>query len=262
KNLMEIQEKRNTDVQTLKLSLTKEQAVFEERLREVPEEVRVLAELDKQISAGEKQIKILEHAWEKAQNDLQIAKDEQTSAISNENHAQKQLKETISKREESDKAFLQALEDASFPTFESYQEAKMDVHDRQALKKEIETFRQSLLILKQEVDQLTKELRDEPHTDLQALETELEQLKNNMEKAMQKRDQSRNYLAETKKLLDQIIKSGENVKTQEETLRVVVDLYDVMRGQNSQKISFERYLQIEYLEQIIETANMRLTNSS
>src|SRR5699024_9426462 len=110
--------------------------------------------------------------------------------------------------------------------------------------------------------QLTKEVRDDQHTDLQALETELEQLKNNKEKVMQKRDETSNYLADTKKLLDQIIKSGENVKTQEETLRVLVDLYDVLRGQNSQKISFERYLQIEYLEQMIETANMRLKNLS
>src|SRR5699024_193047 len=106
------------------------------------------------------------------------------------------------------------------------------------------------------------ELKDEPHTDLQALETELAELKSNMEKAMQKRDQSSNYRMETKNLLDQIIKSGENVKAQEETVRVVADLHDVMRGQNSQKISFERYLQIEYLEQIIETANLRLKHLS
>ena len=35
-----------------------------------------------------------------------------------------------------------------------------------------------------------------------------------------------------------------------------------MRGQNELKISFERYLQIEYLEQIVEAANERLKRLS
>lgn len=262
KTLKTAQEKDNNKVQTLNISLTKKQTVFEESLREVPEEVRNLDELEKQIAAFKNQKETLEHAWEKAQKDLQVAKDEQTSATSNIIHAQKQLEETVLKREKADQAFYRALEDASFSTVESYREAKMETANQQALKKEIETFKQSLLVLTQEVEQLTKELKDEAYADLQALETELEQLKNNMEKALQKRDQSRHYHSEAKKILEHIIKASEDVKTQEETLRVVADLYDVMRGQNSQKISFERYLQIEYLEQIIETANLRLKNLS
>src|SRR5699024_6229347 len=41
------------------------------------------------------------------------------------------------------------------------------------------------------------------------------------------------------------------------------ELYDVIREQNAKKISFERYLQIDYLEQITHAANERfrlLTN--
>src|SRR5699024_1552201 len=42
----------------------------------------------------------------------------------------------------------------------------------------------------------------------------------------------------------------------------ITDLYDVVRGQNTRKVSFERYLQIAYLEQIIESANHRLKRLS
>jgi len=262
KELKAKQEQQNDTLQKLNLSYTKEQTVFDERLREVPEEVRIFSELEKQISACKKQKKDLEEAWEKAQNDLQVAKDEQTTATSNIVHAQKTLEEAISKREEADKQFQQVLQDASFSTVDSYQAAKMEAHDQQMLKEEIESFKQTLQLLTQEIEQLSKELKEETRTDLQVLDEELAQLKTKMEEALQKRDQSRNFYKDAHQLLEHIIEAVEDVKEREEALQVVADLYDVMRGQNSQKISFERYLQIEYLEQIIDTANLRLKNLS
>src|SRR5690606_31045417 len=56
--------------------------------------------------------------------------------------------------------------------------------------------------------------------------------------------------------------AGDEAVRLEKKLAAVTDLYDVMRGQNRQKISFERYLQIEYLEQIIHAANQRLIKLS
>src|SRR5699024_11847516 len=53
------------------------------------------------------------------------------------------------------------------------------------------------------------------------------------------------------------------VKGIEEEVVVVEDVYDALRGQNNLKISFERYLQIDYLDQITQAANERfhsLTN--
>ncbi len=42
----------------------------------------------------------------------------------------------------------------------------------------------------------------------------------------------------------------------------ITDLYDIVRGQNGLKLSFERYIQIEYLERIIQSANERLKEMS
>ncbi len=42
----------------------------------------------------------------------------------------------------------------------------------------------------------------------------------------------------------------------------LVDLYEVMKGDNESRISFERYILIEYLEQIVHIANERLRKLS
>src|SRR5699024_12626109 len=54
----------------------------------------------------------------------------------------------------------------------------------------------------------------------------------------------------------------ESLKEKEEELSTLTDLYDVTRGHNTLKISFERYLQIDYLEQIIHAENVRLVDLS
>ncbi len=63
-------------------------------------------------------------------------------------------------------------------------------------------------------------------------------------------------------MLDKITEAEKRVRESERQLAVLSDLYDVIRGQNQHKVSFERYLQIEYLEQIIEAANLRLKKLS
>jgi len=56
--------------------------------------------------------------------------------------------------------------------------------------------------------------------------------------------------------------SDKQVALLEKKKNMIADLYDVIRGQNDQKISFERYLQIEFLETILKSANARLSRLS
>src|SRR5699024_2891092 len=91
---------------------------------------------------------------------------------------------------------------------------------------------------------------------------QLAELKNAYERAFNQWNQSKQYHEEASKLITNITEANERVEQYEQRLANVVDVYDVVRGQNSQKISFERYLQIEYLEQIIDAANHRLKDLS
>ena len=61
---------------------------------------------------------------------------------------------------------------------------------------------------------------------------------------------------------EKIIESSKVVAELEQEHGKVTDLYDVVRGHNGLKLSFERYIQIEYLEQIIHSANERLRDMS
>src|SRR5699024_11771193 len=98
--------------------------------------------------------------------------------------------------------------------------------------------------------------------ELAAQEEQKAELKNAYERAYNQCNQSKQYHEEASKLITNTTEANERVEQYEQRLANVVDVYDVVRGQNSQKISFERYLQSEYLEPIIDATNHTLQDIS
>ncbi|TLS36759.1 AAA family ATPase [Pseudalkalibacillus caeni] len=245
-----------------KSAYASQKAVYEDNLKTVPEEIRILSELEKKISETERLKTKLEKAWEEAQKRLQFAIQEQTKAVSNVEHAHKQLEETESKKEKTEEQFKKALSEAKFETEEAYQTSKMQEVKRQQLKSQIETFKQNLATLTYQVNELQVALKEKKRVDLSAISEEMERLKQAYETALNALNQSKEYKEEAVELKTHIIEANEKVADLEQQMNRIADLYDMIRGQNSKKISFERYLQIEYLEQIIDAANQRLRRLS
>jgi exonuclease SbcC len=98
--------------------------------------------------------------------------------------------------------------------------------------------------------------------DIETLESQLEEFKKFYEESLNALNLSKEYQQEASKQLDYIQKTNSRVVQLEKKFNQITDIYDVVRGQNSLKISFERYLQIEFLEQIIQSANERLRQLS
>lgn len=258
----EIEKKQDQAYQKLRTEYESARAVYRDKLQSIPEDVQVLAALERQIQETKKHKEKLEQAFENAQKKLQQAKEEQTKAISNLEHAKQQLAESRTKKEQAEQQFIEQLTHEKFVSEDAYQQAKLVESERQALKKDIEQFKQSLSTITEQVKDLSASLKDKEKVDLSVIQQALAELKDAYESALNKRNQSKEYHQDAAKLITNIAETNDKVKTAEKQLGTISDLYDVLRGQNSQKVSFERYLQIEYLEQIIDSANHRLKDLS
>ncbi|GAB3056454.1 AAA family ATPase [Virgibacillus ainsalahensis] len=262
KQMEATKEKHENTFYNHKTSYEKAKVVYDERLSNIPEEVRELSRLEKEINETKTSKEKLEKAWEEAQKQLQQAKEEQTKAAADFTHANKQLDETKGRREKAEEQFTTALSNANFDSEAAYHEAKMAESDRQQFKEAIQRFNENLSVKKQQVQELANALKDKNRVDLTFIEKELQALKEAYETAYKTLNQSKGYLKDASELKENIIDANTQSMEREKELATITDLYDVLRGQNSQKISFERYLQIEYLERIIEAANGRLRRLS
>lgn len=235
---------------------------YEERLNRVPEDVRNLTVLENEIEKMAKHKQYLEESWELAQKQLEQAKEEDTKSDSNLHYAIKQLEETKLKKEKAKKEFKTKLEEAAFTSLEEFKHAKMSQVEQQKLKVAIQRFNEELLTVKSQVHELQIVLEGKERLDLIQLEAQLAQLKQKYENKLTRLNLSKEYYQETDKLMISILDGHEQVVQFEKDLSIITDLHDMIRGQNDKRISFERYLQIEYLERIIEAANHRLKRLS
>jgi exonuclease SbcC len=259
-------EKEKVDVdqkyQLNKSAYESDKAVIEEQIRSIPEQVRVLNELEKQIRE-KKQFKLqLDTAWENAQKQLHTAKEAQAKTSTAVSHIERQSKETTAKRERAEHQFKAELLKANFSNEAEYHQAKLIETDRQQLKQEITKFNQTLSTLKQQVKEVEEGLTGKIRVELQSLEDQLEECKQKVENSLLVLNKNKGYQEELRKLQERILATHKKAVALEQQYNHIADLYDVIRGQNSLKISFERYLQIEYLEQIIQVANIRLKHQS
>src|SRR5699024_651944 len=238
-------------------------ATYQERMRNIPEEMQDLTALKTKIAQLEKEKVTFEKRWKEAQEELRLAEKEHTAAQANVQHGQKQFDEIKQIVEKAEKEFQKYLHDGKFANEEAYKQAKMPRDIQDALKQEIEQYKQQMATLKKQIEELKEELKEKERIDIKAIEEKLQELKVAYEAAFNRLNQTKNHEETGKNIKENILRVRKQIEAVEKELAVVTDLYDVLRGQNIKKISFERYLQIDYLDQITNAANERfktLTN--
>ncbi|WP_085992639.1 AAA family ATPase [Oceanobacillus senegalensis] len=260
---MEMQkEKRDKVFQECKTVYETTKVRYDERINSIPESVRELSVLKKAIQETAKYQVKLEESWETAKKHYEIVKENDTKAKANVAHSKQQLEETMERKEKAEKAFREQLSKAEFTSEEMYAQAKMDSAKREKLKEAVQKFRESLFTVKQQVRELHAELQEKERSDLTQFEVKLEQLKQEYESALHQLNASKEYYQEATRMITTLKEVEEKVDKLDKQRSIISDLHDVIRGQNDKRISFERYLQIEYLERIIDAANHRLKRLS
>lgn len=243
-------------------SYEKEQALFEQTLNAIPEDIRELNVLEQRIASFTQQKRALDTAWETIQKRREEGRERLATSKSAEIHMKQALIETEEKRQTAQQRFVEALQKSEFPTEQAYHDAKMDEASRVKLKSDIENFKQQFYAVREAVKELAALLEGKEKIDISGVDQALVELKATYEAALTAYNSSTEFAKQAAQLQVKIGESMTIVATLEKEFGKVTDLYDVVRGHNGLRLSFERFIQIEYLERIIQSANLRLKEMS
>jgi exonuclease SbcC len=151
---------------------------------------------------------------------------------------------------------------AGFAAEADYQQAKMPEDAREELKRDIDRFHAELAAIRKQVEELEDLLKGKERADLSALAEEVSLTERQVETTRASLQQARDHFDKGTEFREKIILAEERWKRAEKHFQLVKDLYDVVRGENRFKISFERYLLVEFLDRILQAANLRLQTIS
>lgn len=241
---------------------TKEKTILEQQKKSIPEELKDLSQLKAALQEASRLKGQLKESWERAQMAYQEA-GKQTAAVE---EAFKQTMEQVGhiqrKVQRVKEEFLSALKEANFASTEEFLQARLSPQKMESLQKQYDDYSKELHSLEMQVREGEEKLKGKEKMDLTEAENELGELQSNYEKALDALNHSKACEKHCIDFAEKLEGIANDIFRMEEKSNQIIELYNLLRGQNSKKISFERYVQMGYLELITEASNLRLKNLS
>lgn len=250
-------EQHRTEMECMQLRTS-----YEHDKKNIPESIQTVQAWKIQFDQAVHELKLMEDEWKKVQEAYQHWQNENIRIQAEQEGASNQYESAKLKKEETFARFMKELEQSGFIDQSTYKEAKLSDAEMDMLQKEIQSYYSSLEVLAKQIEELRAELKDKEYMDITALGEHIKDLEINLDIIKEKRQRAQNAVTYISDLHENIRRIDEQIHEEEKAFQELVDLYEVMKGDNESRISFERYILIEYLEQIVQIANERLRKLS
>ncbi|EJQ94788.1 exonuclease SbcC [Bacillus cereus ISP3191] len=259
-------QKQKRDVETeqhrIEMDCMQLRTSYEHDKKNIPENLQTVQAWKVQFDQAMHELKLMEDEWKKVQEAYQHWQNENIRIQAEQEGASNQFESAKSKKEETFTRFMKELEQSGFTDQITYKEAKLSDAEMELIQKEIQSYYSSLEVLAKQIEELHVELKDKEYMDITALGEHIKELEINLDIIKEKRQRAQNAVTYISDLHENIRRIDEQIHEEEKAFQELVDLYEVMKGDNESRISFERYILIEYLEQIVQIANERLRKLS
>ncbi|MBD8034226.1 AAA family ATPase [Solibacillus merdavium] len=199
----------------------------------------------------------LKEAIQKALEALQNIQLEEKTCEVNYEHATKNLTEKQQESKIAQSAFESALLQEGFH-IEAYKQALLSQQVQQQIQETLESYKQNVHTLTVQIAEEQQMLEGKELADLKAIEQQISLLNEQIEAQYSEVKLVHSYALQCGETLEKLEKSARQIEDYKEKLMQVEHVYDLIRGQNEAKISFERFAQIGYLEKVTQAANERL----
>ena len=257
-----VKEQLQQEQQRLIIERTSQQSALQKELDRIPETLRsperLTAKLNEQQAASDR----LAAAWKSVQEQLQRMTAKLAEQKAYVDQAESQLAEAENNKQLAEQRLLAELLKAGFETVQQYRNAALSETASDLLKQDITAYRSAVTLLMQQLAELQTELAGRPRADLAQLQERLAALKQQLAQMINAAQTALRTGQVAQRLSASIGKANEQVKELEAKLEEVMDIFQMLKGDNALKISFERYILIEFLEQILFAANARLRDLS
>ncbi|MBJ8006603.1 MULTISPECIES: AAA family ATPase [Bacillus cereus group] len=235
---------------------------YEHDKQNIPESLQTVQAWKVQFDQALQELRLMEDEWEKVQEAYQHWQNENIRIQAEHDSASNQFNSAKEKKEETFTRFMKELEQSGFTDQLTYTESKLNDAEMDKLQQEIRSYYSSLEVLTKQIEELKAELKDKEYLDISSLDEQVKELEIHLDIIKEKRQRAQNAVSYITDLHENIKRIDEQIHEEEKAFQELVDLYEVMKGDNDSRISFERYILIEYLEQIVQIANERLRKLS
>src|SRR5690606_30191195 len=252
-----------TELQQVTIQQTTIEATIKQLAERVPEQLQDNRRLEQKLDELRQQVSLLQAQWKAASDRYQAVVTQHTTVLA-QIESQQQLVDRVQKElEESLQSLQTQLEESGFADQAHYMSAKLTMDQLKQLRTSVEQYEQQLSRLNNELELLQQELAGKlEYMEIESLQTQYESSQQTFEQLLADEAEHKRCFADLQRFIDRIQSYSGQLQELEAQLSLLSDLFTTMKGDNPLKLSFERYILIDYLEQILVMANLRLSKLS
>jgi len=225
---------------------------------EVSPDIRSAAKLNAKLEEKKRAIETLETEYKKAERTVELTKEAFSNSEKEVAIKATSLKESIEESARADKLLKEKLLSGSFESYGHYLAMKKNQVELLAMQEEINTFYQELKSHKDMLTRLEEETKELVIQDIEALNIKYNLLALEQSRLQEEQNLVFSRNSNNSKTLKQLEDILLKLKNLEEKYKIIGELSRVARGENAQRITFERYVLAAYFDEIIIAANLRL----
>lgn len=225
---------------------------------EVSEDIRSVSKLNAKLEEKKRAIEKLDVELKKTEREVEVAKEKLSNSEKDVAVKTASLHESIEESARLDKLLNEKLIEGSFKDYSHYLHMKKTQAEILNLQEEINTFHQKLKSLKDMLVHLEEETKDLSFQNIEELNTKYNLLVEEQKKLQNEQNLVFSRVASNQKALNQLEDFLVKINILEEKYKLIGGLNKVAKGDNVQRLTFERYVLAAYFDEIIIAANQRL----
>lgn len=225
---------------------------------EVPVEVRSTTALEKKLQEIGDQIEIMKQGLDRAQEQCTRSQVNYATAEAEKKGAEKALQEGRAEYKIAQENFMDALVAGGFAGKVEYEEAKLTADKMTSLEHEISDYQEGLRSAVDSYGKAQQEVEGLLPVDILLLEVQQQELQVEKNNLIKKRTTIIARQTHNQTMLTSIDALVAKIGKKDEEHQLIGHLAKIAKGDNEEKVSFERYVLAAFFNDIIDAANIRL----
>lgn len=246
-------------IHQLTIEHTQNRTTLERMVDQIPEELRTIQAYEAAVKAAVAKNAELQARFEKINQDYQKARESFATETARLETVNSQMATTIVKLELERAAFLEKLTEQGFATYNDYHVAKKSEQELKNLSETVRAYREELRSVTDRYHELEELLKDVKAPDLDKLTESFADLNQQLSKLQEQYTSLFMQKRTNEEILDKVNAINQQLKELEDRYKLIGHLHEIAKGQNTYRITFERFVLASFLDDILTQANVRLT---
>ncbi|MCK2020417.1 SbcC/MukB-like Walker B domain-containing protein [Peribacillus frigoritolerans] len=202
--------------------------------------------------------KRLQLALEDAQKNLQLVKERESAISAKKESLSGNIEALNTELKEEREKLIADMTNQGFSNYKEYTAAKISEAALGNLEDQVQQYNQNWQSVLSLFHDLEMKLKDVTKPDLEGLKKTFDFIDEELESLRQKQNELQAEKRTNEEIQRKLVQIREEQKSLDERYSIVGHLSEISKGQNSFKITFERYVLAAFLDDILKEANSRL----